>query len=206
MARRRRPPRAGALSELPPLRIFSQIVALQSLYYFAALILFLFTALVAGTKFSLDLIFGWDAVRGDTTQGWLMGAAAIVVLIGRSKLVLDFALSMHAIHLVVVTIYSGQLPRNTAWWVAMAAASAVSVAIATWGCRHRELKPTFSFGGGGIAASSTAAGGNGDGGDGVGDGGMGGDEEQGFSRGRGRGRGRDGAGEYEMVAMNDTGR
>lgn len=73
MARRRRPPRAGALGELPPLRIFSQIVALQSLYYFAALILFLFTALVAGTKFSLDLIFGWDAVRGDTTQGWLMG-------------------------------------------------------------------------------------------------------------------------------------
>lgn len=73
MARRRRPPRPGALSELPPLKILSQIAALQGLYYAAALVLMLFTALVAGSKFSIDLIFGWDAVRGDTTQGWLMG-------------------------------------------------------------------------------------------------------------------------------------
>lgn len=73
MARRRRPPRPGALSELPPLKILSQIAALQGLYYAAALVLMLFTALVAGNKFSLDLVFGWETVRGDTTQGWLAG-------------------------------------------------------------------------------------------------------------------------------------
>lgn len=73
MARRRRPPRPGALAELPPLKILSQIAALQALYYAAALVLMLFTVLVAGTKFNLNLVFGWDAVRGDTTQGWLMG-------------------------------------------------------------------------------------------------------------------------------------
>jgi protein SYS1 len=60
------------LTELPPLKILSQIAALQGLYYLAALILMLFSALVAGTGFSLDLVFGWEAVRGDTTQGWLM--------------------------------------------------------------------------------------------------------------------------------------
>ncbi|KAK3305849.1 integral membrane protein S linking to the trans Golgi network-domain-containing protein [Chaetomium strumarium] len=212
MARRRRPPRAGAISELPPLKILSQIAALQGLYYAGALALMLFTALVAGIKFNLDLVFGWDAVRGDTTQGWMLGfiwvldggllmAVAIVILIGRSKLVLDFALSLHAIHLVIVTLYSGQLPRHTAWWISMAAASAVSVALATWGCRYRELRP-ISFGGGGAAS---ATGGNG-GEHGNHDGGEGGDdEEQGFSRGRGRGRGRDGAGEYEMVNMDGGG-
>ena len=73
MARRRRPPRPGALAELPPLKILSQIAALQGLYYAVALVLMLFTTLVAGTTFSLGLVFGWDAVRGDTTQGWLMG-------------------------------------------------------------------------------------------------------------------------------------
>jgi hypothetical protein len=73
MARRRRPPRPGALAELPPLKLLSQIAALQGLYYAGALVLMLFTALVAGTKFSLDLVFGWETVRGDTTQGWLMG-------------------------------------------------------------------------------------------------------------------------------------
>jgi hypothetical protein len=73
MARRRRPPRPGALAELPPLKIISQIAALQGLYYGAALILMLFTVLVAGQKFTMNLVFGWDAVRGDTTQGWLIG-------------------------------------------------------------------------------------------------------------------------------------
>jgi len=208
MARRRRPPRPGALAELPPLKILSQIAALQALYYAVALVLMLFTVLVAGTKFSLDLIFGWDAVRGDTTQGWLMGfiwildggllmAAAIVVLVGRSKLVLDFSLSLHAIHLVVVTLYTGQLPRHTAWWLTMAAGSAVSVALATWGCRYRQLQP-ITFGGGGGATTAGGSGGENDGD--VGESGMDGDEEQGFSRGRGRGR--DGAGEYEMANLS----
>ena len=72
MPRRRRPPRAGALTELPPLKILGQIAAIQALYYGCALFLMLFTTLVAGTNFSLDLVFGWNAVRGDTTQGWLM--------------------------------------------------------------------------------------------------------------------------------------
>ncbi|KAK3385044.1 integral membrane protein S linking to the trans Golgi network-domain-containing protein [Podospora didyma] len=213
MARRRRPPRPGALTELPPLKILAQIAALQGLYYTSALVLMLFSTLVAGTSFSADLIFGWAAVRGDTTQGWLMGfiwmldggllmAIAIVSLVGRSKLVLDFSLSLHGLHLAVVTLHTGQLPSNSAWWLAMAASSVVSVALATWGCRYRELKP-ISFGGNGPSA---AAGGSGeDNGTRAGDmSGGDGDEEQGFSRGRGRDRGRDGAGEYEMVTINNS--
>lgn len=92
MARRRRPPRAGAVNELPPLRILGQIAALQSIYYAAALVLMLFTSLVAGTRFSLDLVFGWAELRGDTTQGWLMGfiwlccaGAALVPLVLGSR-------------------------------------------------------------------------------------------------------------------------
>jgi hypothetical protein len=72
MPRRRRPPRAGALTELPPLRIAGQIALLQTLYYAAALLLMVFTALVAGTGFTLDLVLGWEQVRGDNTQGWLV--------------------------------------------------------------------------------------------------------------------------------------
>ena len=73
MPRRRRPPRAGALSDLQPLKIAAQIAALQVLFYLTAIILFLFTALVAGVPFGLDLVLGWQRVRGDTTQGWVMG-------------------------------------------------------------------------------------------------------------------------------------
>lgn len=73
MVRRRRPPRSGALTELRPLKILSQIAALQIIYYLAATILILFTTLVSGTKFSLDLIFSWRDVRADATTGWVWG-------------------------------------------------------------------------------------------------------------------------------------
>lgn len=71
--RRRRPPRPGALNDLPPLKIIRQIVLLQSIYYISALLLILFTALVAGKRFNLDLLFSWRSIRGDTTVGWMLG-------------------------------------------------------------------------------------------------------------------------------------
>lgn len=73
MARRRRPPRPGALTELPPLKILSQIVILQTIWYSVATGLILFTALVAGKRFSMDLVLSWRSLRGDTTVGWMLG-------------------------------------------------------------------------------------------------------------------------------------
>jgi hypothetical protein len=72
MPPRRRPPRPGALTELPPLKIIRKIFLLQLLYYVCATALVLFATVVAGTVFSLDLIFSWDSLRGDTTVGWLL--------------------------------------------------------------------------------------------------------------------------------------
>ncbi|KAF3058986.1 Protein SYS1 [Trichoderma lentiforme] len=172
MARRRRPPRAGALTELPPLKIASQIAILQALYYFAALVLILFTTLVAGMPFSFDLILGWDRVRGDTTQGWLMAfvwllnggfcifliirSVAMVILVARSKLVPDFALTIHFLHLLFTCLYTRSLPRNSMWWFTMLASSATAVGLGMWGCRYRELQPVF-FLGGRILGSGTSA-------------------------------------------------
>lgn len=129
----------------------------------------------------------------------------MVILVMRSKLILDFALSLHVIHLVTVVLYTRQVPRHAMWWACMAASSALAVFLGTWGCRYRELKP-IPFGGGG-GSSSAANGSAGEGssnsgaGGGNGDGDVEDDEEQGFTRGRGRVRGRDGGGDYEMVAM-----
>jgi protein SYS1 len=71
--RRRRPPRAGALTELPPLRIIRSIVLLQTFYYVAATILIAFTTLVLGQRFDVGLVFDWQRIRGDVTIGWLVG-------------------------------------------------------------------------------------------------------------------------------------
>lgn len=77
--RRRRPPRAGALTELPPLRILRSIVLLQVAYYVEALLLLLFTVLVFGQTFSLSLVFDWTSVRGDNTLGWTVGIVWLLV-------------------------------------------------------------------------------------------------------------------------------
>ena len=78
MPARRRPPRPGALTELPPLKIVRKILLLQALYYVCITALVLFTTLVAGTVFSIDLIFGWDSFRGDTTVGWMLSLVWIL--------------------------------------------------------------------------------------------------------------------------------
>ncbi|KFA60863.1 hypothetical protein S40285_08640 [Stachybotrys chlorohalonatus IBT 40285] len=137
----------------------------------------------------------------------LYRAIAIVALVTRSKLVPDFALTIHFLHLLIVSLYTRSVPRTAMWWLTMSVSAAFSVTLGVWGCRYRELQPVF-FGGTRIlgagsttsagataaAASDDAAGAeNGDPPQG--------DEEMGFARGRGRGRGRDGAGEYEMVKL-----
>ncbi|KAI0996445.1 hypothetical protein K3495_g11736 [Podosphaera aphanis] len=155
MVRRRRPPRAGALTELPPLRIFSQIVMLQIIYYISACALILFSALVAGRHFTLDLVLNWRSLRGDTAVGWTLGVVwisnsvvgviAMLILIQRSKLILDFALTLHFIHLLVVSFYSHSLPRNLLWWALQVISSGIMTALGVWSCQWRELRP-INFG------------------------------------------------------------
>ena len=78
-ARRRKPPRPGSLTDLPPLKIIRSIVLLQVFYYVTAAVLLLFSALVAGQKFSLALIFDWRSVRADNTFGWTVGGVWALV-------------------------------------------------------------------------------------------------------------------------------
>lgn len=77
--RPRRPPRAGALSDLPPLKILRSILLLQISYYVAAFLLLLFTVLVFGQNFSIALVFDWKVIRGDNTLGWTVGVVWLLV-------------------------------------------------------------------------------------------------------------------------------
>ncbi|KAF2752262.1 hypothetical protein M011DRAFT_463734 [Sporormia fimetaria CBS 119925] len=199
MPRRRRPPRPGALADLSPTRIFTQIVVLQLAYYACAAVLIVFTALVAGKEVSIDLLLSWHSLRGDTAVGWTLGlvwllnsvtsAVFILLLIARSKLVLDFVLTIHFIHLVITSFYTHAMPSNLFWWVLQACSAALMTSLGVWGCQWRELRP-INFGG--KAAGSTRPHRPGEDDDGIG-----------YTRGRGRGGGGDGAGEYEMANLGD---
>ncbi|KAG2412378.1 hypothetical protein HFD88_009935 [Aspergillus terreus] len=202
MPPRRRAPPAGARTELPPLKIVRKIVLLQLAYYASATALILFTTLVYGTPFSLDLILKWDSLRGDTTIGWMLGLVwmlnsvlgviFLLLFVVRSKLIPDFALTLHFLHLIITSFYTHAIPSNWLWWGLQCASAAVMTFLGVWACQWRELRP-ISFGG--IAGTGSTAGSSQP------------PADEGQSS-RGRGRARDlGAsrGEYELNEMKGVG-
>ena len=108
----------------------------------------------------------------------------ILLLIARSKLVLDFALTIHFIHLIVTSLYTHAIPTNLFWWALQLCSTAVMTFLGVWACRWRELRP-INFGTKAPARQEIDPS----------------EDGAGETRGRGRGRGQDGAGEYEMVGM-----
>ncbi|WPG98037.1 Hypothetical protein R9X50_00082100 [Acrodontium crateriforme] len=200
MPRRRRPPRPGALNDLSPLRIITQIAMLQLAYYGVAIVLIVFTTFVAGKHPELDMLLDWHRVRGDVTTGWtlalcwmldsLITVIPILLLIARSKLVADFALTIHLIHLIVTSFYTRSIPDTLYWWLVQAASAALMISLGMWACQWRELQP-MAFGGHKPKPQTKAA-----------EGRLPTIEEgEGFEMGNERGKGRDGAGSYEMVGM-----
>jgi len=84
----------------------------------------------------------------------------LLLLINRSKLIPDFALSLHTIHLIFTTLYTGSIPQNTLWWGLQFTSTTIMMFLGIWACQRRELQP-LSFGGGGnnAAANDRAKGG-----------------------------------------------
>ncbi|KAJ5692980.1 hypothetical protein N7462_002403 [Penicillium macrosclerotiorum] len=203
MPGRRRLP-AGSRTDLPPLKIIRKIVLLQAAYYVCATVLILFTTVVYGTPFSLNLVFGWDYLRGDTTVGWMLGLVwmlncfisviFLLLFVSRSKLVPDFALTIHFLHLIATTLYTHSLPTNLLWWALQFSSAAMMTFLGMWACQHRELKP-ITFGGFGSSSQEGSSSQT-----------NGADSQAESSFGRGRGRERSlQAGEYEMDDMRETG-
>lgn len=120
----------------------------------------------------------------------------ILLLIARSKLVLDFAVTIHFIHLVITSLYTRAIPTYYFWWALQIASTALMVFLGMWSCQWRELRPVY-FGGKDVGLESQTIGGPGDAESAHG--GIAFDP----SRGRSRTRRGDGAGDYEMVSAHD---
>jgi ABC-type nickel/cobalt efflux system permease component RcnA len=113
----------------------------------------------------------------------------LLLLVSRSKLVPDFALTVHFVHLIVTSLYAKAIPTNLLWWALQAGSATLLVSLGIWACRYRELQP-ISFGGNAATNKNTANGGAE----------MVDDHVRG---GRGRGRNADGGASYEMVGMKE---
>lgn len=133
-------------------RLAIQIVILQVFYYINGLLIFWITATLLGWKDFKGLLFSFQEITVSNSFGltlivlWMINSLLTIVfmtiIIGRSKLVWDFALTIHFIHLVLVC-YSCGFPWNGYWWMLQIIDILMMVGLGTYFTRWFELRDKF---------------------------------------------------------------
>ncbi|CAI1514221.1 hypothetical protein SEUBUCD646_0J01940 [Saccharomyces eubayanus] len=138
---------------LSPSKIGLQIVLLQIFYYTTATILFYCWGKLAGYDLEIkNWLFSWENIEFTNAYGlslsllWLLDSLVCVffltVIVGRSKLAWDFAITIHAINFIVVSFYTWELP-SFSWFFLQVLSSLILIFLGTWTTRWKELRDTF---------------------------------------------------------------
>lgn len=144
---------ATSLTNNSPSKIALQIIVLQCFYYLTALVIFYLVASLNGYNFSVDWIFSWELITPDNAMGlilfamWLVDSFVCVLfvtlIVGRSKLAWDFAVTVHVVNLLVVWLYTKKFPTSLLWWCLQVLSGVCLVTLSTYSTRWRELRTTF---------------------------------------------------------------
>lgn len=136
-----------------PSKLLVQIILLQCFYYLSALVIFYMVASLNGYDFKIDWVFSWELVSSENALGlilfvlWLFDSLLCVlfvtVIVGRSKLAWDFAVTVHIINLIVVWLYTDKFPTSVLWWCLQILSGVLLVTLSTYSTRWKELRTTF---------------------------------------------------------------
>ncbi|KAI8818135.1 integral membrane protein S linking to the trans Golgi network-domain-containing protein [Fimicolochytrium jonesii] len=134
-----------------PILIAAQIVALQTSYYLSASLVIFFIDLLTGSPVSLAQIISWTELRTDTVVGWSLFLAFVInagigcysqlFLVQRAKLCLDFSTTLHFLHLVITSLYTGSLPRSFLWWLTVICTLLIMAMGGEHLCMQKEMEP-----------------------------------------------------------------
>ena len=67
----------------------------------------------------------------------------VTLVVGRSKLAWDFALTIHIINLIIVWVYTKEFPQSLLWWCLQVLSGVVLISLSTYMTRWKELRTTF---------------------------------------------------------------
>lgn len=67
----------------------------------------------------------------------------VTIIVGRSKLAWDFAITVHVFNLLIVWGYSKKFPTSLLWWCLQILSGVLLVTLSTYSTRWRELRTTF---------------------------------------------------------------
>lgn len=135
-----------------PALIVGQIAAMQSLIYIGLGSWLLLLNALAGqpaTAVSLAQIFSHRAINLSHTGGWLCslafflnalaGGAFLAIVVERARSCLDFATTVHALHLCGCALYDG-FPDNWEWWMVNFVSLVVMALLGEYLCMKREMQ------------------------------------------------------------------
>ena len=160
-------------SKWDPIKIISQIIALQFLYYlFFVLSVIVISYLFGGAQFSIfDQLFDYKTINFSSVRGmitclsiiassflmfvflffffWMRmqfftpkkkSSFAIVYVVQRAKLVLDFTCTLYFIHIILMTCFK-EFPKSIfPWWVFNLVVLTCVTVIAEYLCQKKELQ------------------------------------------------------------------
>lgn len=136
-----------------PRKLLIQIIILQCFYYLTAIIIFYLVSLLNGYDFKFNWVFSWELISLDNAMGltlfilWLFDSLLCVlfvtIIVGRSKLAWDFAITVHIINLIVVWTYTSKFPSSLLWWCLQILSGTLLVTLSTYSTRWQELRTTF---------------------------------------------------------------
>jgi len=134
-----------------PRKIILQIALLQLSYTLSATVMITFSVLVMGAPFRVDYFFLYRRFRDDNVFGLSLTLLSIlnaafsilflVLIVRRSQLVLDFAMTLQFIHIVLTMWYNWHFPTTLLWWVARVVESVIMIFGGRHFCMLRELRP-----------------------------------------------------------------
>ncbi|OBA16983.1 hypothetical protein METBIDRAFT_33818 [Metschnikowia bicuspidata var. bicuspidata NRRL YB-4993] len=67
----------------------------------------------------------------------------VTIIVGRSKLAWDFAVTVHILNVIVVWLYTGKFPASFLWWCLQIISGVILVTLSTYSTRWKELRTTF---------------------------------------------------------------
>lgn len=133
-----------------PCLIISQIVAMQSVMYLSLSLLVAIMQDLTGSTRTLDHLFEYHELHIVDNEGRavilafvfnaVIGAFALWMIVGRTKLCLDFSCTYHGLHLIACWYYNGSFPTTFSWWTLNIACGAVMCVAGEFLCLRTELK------------------------------------------------------------------
>ncbi|XP_049880229.1 protein SYS1 homolog [Pectinophora gossypiella] len=133
-----------------PRLLVAQMAAVQALLYSSLALLLALAQDLTGAPRTLDHIFAYHELHVRNSEGCsviasfvlnaIIGAFALWLIVGRTKLCLDFSCTFHGIHLVACWLYNGSFPATLSWWTLNVACASVTCVAAEFLCLRTELQ------------------------------------------------------------------